>query len=388
MGAVSLRVQPSAAIVAGAPLIVIADRDAAVRDSVHGFMSARGYRVESAADIESAAGLLASCKVDVLISDLALRAADGSDLLSIARASAPGTRRIALSADASPQRRDDALRQGAVRVLIKPLSLLELADAVGLANDCAEGFHGWMHRMSLIDLLQMYHHAGESLVLQIRGEVEGSIAMRNGELIHAEHGAVVGMPALVGLLRARRGQLETAALGSPQRTVVGPFDHVLLDGLRALDEVRGTVDAATASLFDGASEDWLEEHVEHDPLDEAALRDWLRDHAPGAGVWRVDPATARILRIDETGAQPELELASPPGALGLAYELAERGDPTWTRVELINGATAIALLRAAGQPRVVLAFARLISGEAMQRQFHVEASRLQRWLLEHLGGRG
>lgn len=391
VGAVSLRREPSTAVVAGPPLIVIADRDASVRDAVHSFMSARGYRVESAGDVESAAGLLASYNVEVLISDLALRGADGVDLLSIARASAPATRRIALTADTSPRDRDAALREGAVRVLVKPLSLLELADAVGLANDCADGFHGWMHRLALVDLLQMYHHAAQSLVLHVRGEVEGTIALRNGELIHAEHKDLVGMPALIELLRARRGQLETTALEHVQRTLVGPFDHVLLDGLRALDEVRGAADAVTSQLFDEAGgDDWLVEEDEApaapDPLDDLALRAWLVSHAPGAGVWRVEPETATLVRLDETGARPEIELASPPGTIGWAYELAERGDPSWTRVELRNGSTAIALLRVASEPRVVIAFARLISGEAMQRQFHVETARLQRWLIDHIGG--
>jgi hypothetical protein len=240
-----------------------------------------------------------------------------------------------------------------------------------------------MHRMSLIDVLQMYHHAGQSLVLHVRGEVEGSIALRNGELIHAEHGDLIGMPALVQLLTAKRGQLETSALDQTQRTLVGPFDHVLLDGLRSLDEVRGDRPGSdiSAAIDAVSSDDWFEEHVEPDVLDVAAVRGWLAEHAPGAGAWRVNPDTGAISRLDAAGAHPETELASPPGALGWAYELAELGDPTWTRVELTNGSIAIALVRIAG---VVIAFARLITGEAMQRQFHVESVRLQRWLTDHI----
>jgi CheY-like chemotaxis protein len=373
------------AVASGAPLIVIADPDAEIRDTVHGFMSARGYRVEAAPDADTATSLLATGQVEVLICELAMTGRDGGELLAAARRVAPDTRRIAIASEATPRIREAGARLGAMRVLGKPLSLLELADAIRLAHDCAEGFHGWMHRMSLIDVLQMYHHAGQSLVVHIRAEpvLEGMIALRHGELIHAECGDRVGMPALVELLTARRGQLETAALDHGQRapiqrTLVGPFDHVLLDGLRSLDEGRG---AAAMSGAVVVTDDWLEEHVEADPLDEAALRAWLAEHAPGAGVWRVDPARADIARIDVTGANPEIELASPPGSLGWAYELAELADPTWQRVELTTGATAIALIRISG---VVIAFARLIAGEAMQRRFHVESARLQRWLTDHI----
>ena len=362
------------------PILVVADPDSEIRDTVSGFMSARGYRVEPAADVDAATDLLRAGKVDVLVSDLAMRSNAGADLLTVARISAPTTRTIAMATDATTRERDAALRLGAVRVLAKPLSLLELADAINLAQDCADGFYGWMHRMSIVDVLQMYHHAGQSLVLAISGDVEGAISLHHGELIHAECGSHVGMDALVDLLNAQHGRLETSVLMEHSRTIAGPFDHVLLDGLRTMDEARdGTrgEPLARASL-DG----WLDELNDRDPLDRAALGRWLAEHAPGAGVWRLDTVAAKVERLDELGLHPELELAGTPGSIGWAYELAELHDPTWTRVELTSGATAIALIRVAG---VVLAFARLVIGEAVHRRFQVESTQLVRWLTAHLG---
>ncbi|MBC7978882.1 MAG: hypothetical protein H7138_28185, partial [Myxococcales bacterium] len=63
------------------------------------------------------------------------------------------------------------------------------------------------------------------------------------------------------------------------------------------------------------------------------------------------------------------------------YGLAELADPSWTRVELTSGATAIALLRG---PGVTLAFARLVTGDAVKRRFHIESAQLVRWLGEHV----
>jgi len=383
------------------PVLVVADPDSELRDTVSGFMSERGYRVEPAADVDAAAGLLRDRKVDVLISDLAMRSHDGADLLTLARISAPTTRTIAIATGLTPRERDAALRLGAVRVLAKPLSLLELADAINLAHDCADGFHGWMHRLSIVDVLQMYHHAGQSLVLAISGDVEGAISFHHGELIHAECGNHVGMAALIDLLNAHHGRLETSTLMDPTRTIAGPFDHVLLDGLRSMDEARGEPrdPAAAAGSLDG----WLDELNERDPLDRAALIRWLGDHAPGAGVWRIhstglrpipplgaprlvgsleDPTAARIERLDVLGLHPETELAGTPGSLGWAYELAELADPTWTRVELLSGSTAIALIRVAG---ITLAFARLVTGDGVHRRFQVESTQLVRWLTSQLG---
>lgn len=365
------------------PVIVVADRDAEVRDAVSSFMSARGYHVETAGDAATVANALVSQRVDVLLSDLAMRAADGADLLAFAHEAAPATRVVAMASNATPRERDAALRQGAVRVLAKPLSLLELADAVALARDCGDGFHGWMHRLTLVDILQMYHHAIQTLIVQVRGDVEGSISMRHGELIDAECRGVTGMPALMQLLAAQRGQLETARLPEgASRTIAGPFDHVLLECLRSIDEGRNPaappVSGVTAMSFDA----WLDEMVERDPLDKEKLAAWIGEHAPGAGVWRIDASAPTIERIDVAGANPEHELATTPGALGMAYELAELADPGWTRLELTSGSTAIALVRV---PGIVLAFARLITGDAVKRRFHVESAQLARWLHEHVG---
>ncbi|HEY0191636.1 MAG TPA: response regulator [Kofleriaceae bacterium] len=363
-----------------APIIVVADADPAIRASVMAFLAARGFQVEPATSADAVTGLLSSRKVDVLIADLAMRGAGGVDLLTLARAMSQATRTVATTSDLSPAGRDAALLGGAVRVLAKPLSMLELGDAVTLAHDCTEGFHGWMQRLSLIDVLQMYHHAGQSLVLSLLGEVEGKIALQHGELIHAECHGQTGASALIELLGARTGQLETHALVQPIRTITGPFDHVLLDGLRALDESRNDLAGAvsTATL-----DSWLDEWTERDPLDRPALIRWLAEHAPGAGVWRIDPRTGSVERLDELGVHPEHEIGGTPGSLGWAYELAEATDPTWTRVELTAGAMAVALIRVAG---LVLAFARLVTGDAVQRRFQVETAQLVRWMYANVEG--
>jgi len=350
------------------PLVVVADGDVEIRDAVSGFVSARGYRVEPAADAEAAARLLLTNTVDVLVSDLAMRSADGVGLLAFARVSAPMTRSIALAANMTPFDRDAALRLGAIRALAKPLSGLELVDAIDLARDCADGFHGWLHRMSLLDVLQMYHHAGQSLVLRVGGDIEGAVWFQLGELIHAECAGRSGTAALATLLTAQRGRLEASALVATERTITAPFDHVLLDGLRAIDERRAPARAPVEV------DTWLDESSEYEAIDREALARWLADHAPGAALWRIDPSAPAIERLHGDRDDLARELAD---ALAWACELAELTDPGWTRVELTSGARAIALVRV---PGIMLALVRPVTDEAIQRRFHLESAQLGRWL--------
>ena len=333
-----------------------------------------------AEDLDAARALLRSAPVDVLISDLALRGG-GLKLLSLARESGP-TRAIAIAADATVHDREAALRLGAVRVLAKPLSLIELAEAVGTAHDRGESFHGWMHRLSLVDVLQMYHQTAQSLVLHVAGDVTGTISMRHGEFVHAECRGAVGTAALVQLLSARSGRLDTSALTGTERTIEAAFDHVLLDGLRALDESRRGPREATTPTMPTMLDDWFDESTAQDAERELLIQ-WLADHAPGAALWRIDAATPSLERIDTPGSHPEQEIGGTLGSIGWAYELAEATDLTWTRVELVNDAIAVALLRAGP---LTLAFARIVTGDAMLRQFHLEAARLASWVARYREG--
>src|SRR3954462_10453950 len=109
------------------PTLLVADPDEDLRHSIAGFMSARGYLVQHTASGAEAADVLVSCPVDVLVTDLVVRDKGGLDLLAFARQSAPATRCIVIGSEPTRREREGASRLGAVRVLAKPVSLLELA---------------------------------------------------------------------------------------------------------------------------------------------------------------------------------------------------------------------------------------------------------------------
>ncbi|MET0793190.1 MAG: response regulator [Polyangiaceae bacterium] len=352
------------------PTLLVADADGDLRNSVAGFMSARGYLVQHTASGIEAADVLISRSIDVLVADLAMRDKGGLELLAFAQRSAPSTRSIVIGSEPSGREREGAARLGAVRVLAKPVSLLDLADAVAVASDCGDGFHGWLHRLSLIDVLQMFHLSGQSLTLFLRGSSEGKICLRAGQIVHAECEGAVGEPALVRLLRARRGSLESAPLDHLGTTISGSFEHVLLNGIRLIDEEKRR--SSRPGTHPPLRESWSSELAE--PSEYQLLARWLDTHALAAHAWLVDSPSGELTQL--VGAQTAPALSVDPARLASCLSLVERADPSFRRMELTIGNLSVAFLRRTDR---TLIFARVGTDEEALRRFRYEVTQLARW---------
>jgi hypothetical protein len=96
------------------------------------------------------------------------------------------------------------------------------------------GFSGFIHGVALVDLLQIFHYSRRSLTLHV--EPSGAIHVKEGEIIHARAGEIEGEVAIHCLLQRTGGRIRTAAPQDVSRTVDRPFNFLLLDALRDLDE--------------------------------------------------------------------------------------------------------------------------------------------------------
>lgn len=357
------------------PLLLIVDDDADARVAIAEFMAARGVQVQRVDNAAAAVEMLERGVVDVLMVSLGL-----ADWREIFLASHRCARSVSLIACIQPPLREleAALQLGAVRVLAKPLSLLELADAVGVALATRGGFHGRLLRLTLVDLLQMYHHAAATVRLHVHGPIDGELALVHGDLVHAQCQDLVGPPALARLMAVPHGFIDSTPQTDIQRTLSGAFDHLLLDALRAIDEDGRDAQGAGLDDFDACFQDPSAVATPTYP----ELVAWVSEHAPAAGLWRVDPDTPSITRLDQPGDAPEHELGGTPGTIGWAFEIAECLEPGWQRVELVSGSIGLSLMRARLE---LFAFARLITGDVLARRFHAEAARLSSWLAHQMG---
>ncbi|MCU0684237.1 MAG: response regulator [Polyangiaceae bacterium] len=216
--------------------VLLVEDDVPLRQALASELHACGYEVLVAGAVDEASAHLRQRLVDVLVTDLRMGGRDGIDLLGDVVRLSPRTRCVLMSAYATARDHQRATELGAVRVLCKPFTPDELRDAVGEAVECATGFRGSFHGLSLVDMLQMFHLSQRSLRLDVLGVNEGFVEFRGGELVHARYGDVVGEGALPYLLRAESGAVSTTVSRGEEQTICRPFQNLLLDVLCLLDE--------------------------------------------------------------------------------------------------------------------------------------------------------
>jgi DNA-binding NtrC family response regulator len=101
--------------------ILIAEDEAAVRESVAEVLRDEGYQVTTAADGTAALAALETHDFDVILSDLRMPGADGLTLLRRAREVSPQTLVLLMTAHATVETAIEALQRGAQDYLLKPL---------------------------------------------------------------------------------------------------------------------------------------------------------------------------------------------------------------------------------------------------------------------------
>ena len=102
----------------------------------------------------------------------------------------------------------------------------------------ASGFSGAISLPLLPDLIQIYTVSMADGALTIRrGADRGTIWFERGEIVHAECGELTGEEAVYHLLQWQNGQFSLDRdARAPLRTIDIPWQNVLLEGCRRLDE--------------------------------------------------------------------------------------------------------------------------------------------------------
>ncbi len=81
-------------------------------------------------------------------------------------------------------------------------------------------------------------------------DVRGSIFFSNGAIIHADYGPYVGERAVHEMLALNEGGFKVeAGVEAPQQTITQPWNSIVLEGLRLIDEKKVTGAPIPRQLF-------------------------------------------------------------------------------------------------------------------------------------------
>jgi CheY-like chemotaxis protein len=360
--------------------IVVVDDDAELRGAIERELGAQGFDVRGASSVAEAIALIETSAPEVLLTDLRMSEQDGIDLIRQARAIAPTTRTILMSAYATARDHQTATADGAVRVLCKPFTPGELTEAIRQAVESGTGFRGSVHGLSLVDLLQMFHYGRRSVRIDIGAPRRGEIHVQDGEVTHAKLGESEGAEALRALLASGVGALSTSPLMEAQeRTIEVPFSALLLDLLRQVDESEnreepaGGSGEAEADPFALAWDD--EPEPGSDPFDRrtdlvVSLDSRLAQVATGLDVSLVDLEVRRARLLQ--GKELEAELVE---AIPNLVDHVGRISSDWRHFEMTSPGVAIALLKTGVDHHVVVASEALI-GRYAQLKFRSKVVRI------------
>lgn len=107
------------------PILIVED-EAIMRESLQDWLTDVGYQVETAKEGEEALKTIAERDFDIAILDLRLPGKDGIEVLRQAREQRPQLKGIIITAYPSIQTAVEAMKEGAIDYLPKPLNLNDL----------------------------------------------------------------------------------------------------------------------------------------------------------------------------------------------------------------------------------------------------------------------
>jgi CheY-like chemotaxis protein len=204
-----------------------------------------------------ALALLESETFSLLITDLAMPAMDGFQVLALVRRRFPAMRTVVLTAISDDQYRARAYAMGIDLYLEKPAAdqdvkvLTDCIESLLERSETAGGFRG-VQSKSLVDLIQLESLSLSSAVLRItNGPFDGRIWIQEGNVIDAATQEWRGEEAFRKILAWKSGNFELLpAEPSRPRTIHTSVQGLLLDSAQAMDEAEALNEAPPEASSD------------------------------------------------------------------------------------------------------------------------------------------
>ncbi len=221
--------------------ILIVDDESRLLQSIQAGLRAYQDRfsVLTAVNGREAIEVLASHKVDLVVTDLRMPEIDGFELLAHISSKYPFLPSIVMTAFATPEIEERVGSNGTSMLLEKPLDFDRLAEAIidGLQQSAKDGT---LVGFSLASFMQLLAMEQKTCLLQIQAEPseEGFLFFENGELLSAIAGDLKGEEAVYRMLSLDNVKMTFRKIPTKKirRLIEKPLMSLLLEGVRRKDE--------------------------------------------------------------------------------------------------------------------------------------------------------
>ncbi|RMF69858.1 MAG: response regulator [Calditrichaeota bacterium] len=170
----------------------------------------RNLDVRCAYDGNQALALMDNERFDLVISDLRMPGRNGFELIREIRESYPATRVIVMTAYGSEEVMERADDFGSFFYIEKPFDMGYLKQTVFSALGLSQaGFEGSVQHAGIRELVELNCFSRKDSTLWVsRRQESGAIYFRNGDVVHAECGELVGERAFYNILNWDGGRFK------------------------------------------------------------------------------------------------------------------------------------------------------------------------------------
>jgi DNA-binding response OmpR family regulator len=214
-------------------ILIVLDDEYLSRNMVNA-LQIDGYFVKGVTSGTEAVRLLWSEEYDVVISDQKMPDSDGFELLQWIRTYRPGTRMIMMGMPGSSVTRTQALENGVVSYLEKPLDLHLLKEELRRLLQ-QTGFSANLDSFDLLDVIQIVNmsHKTIAMVVNTGLEEQGLLGFQAGELVWAEYGILRGEEAFFALAAHKNGTITHQPWTAQIRpNVTQPISRLIFQALQ------------------------------------------------------------------------------------------------------------------------------------------------------------
>jgi CheY-like chemotaxis protein len=228
--------------------VLIVDDDPAYLEMMGALMEqlrAGVWEVIKAGDAGKAITLLREGYINLMLVDARMPVVDGFQLIRLVRQHYPHMWIVVLTGFADEATRATYLNNGTDLFLEKPRSSEGIQTLLVALDDLLQrtpeyGFRGVMERVDLQDLLQIECSKKNSSRLEILTRSErGEIFIKEGAVIHAQTGDLIGEPAFFSLLSLKGGELRVRPYVEPACiSIQNSWMSLLMEWAQHRDEVQ------------------------------------------------------------------------------------------------------------------------------------------------------